>query len=119
MRTSSGSIDLKWEDLITESDIYWELEAPSGSIDIEAVQSYVPENSTKLEFDIEVDSGSVSIDYDFGPTVGLKLEGDVSSGYINFPGGEEFYLSPNYDIALLQLDFYITVINGDINANPM
>jgi DUF4097 and DUF4098 domain-containing protein YvlB len=116
--SSSGAIDLEWTDFIVEKDIDWGIQASSGSVDIEIHQARLPITQKRINFDVILSSGDVSIDYDVTSTVGLKFTGTVSSGDIDISGGGNSYQSANYDSALLQLNFDISVSSGDIDIGP-
>ncbi|MFX0115930.1 MAG: DUF4097 family beta strand repeat-containing protein [Candidatus Hodarchaeota archaeon] len=116
LSASSGDISLAWTDLIVEQNIDWDIKTSSGDVIMEMRQHRLPENQRTMDFDVEVSSGDVAIECALSPSVGLKLEGDVSSGHINLLGSRSPYESGNYTTALLRLDFDINVSSGDIVA---
>ncbi|MFQ5981541.1 MAG: DUF169 domain-containing protein [Candidatus Heimdallarchaeota archaeon] len=105
-------------DVILEQDIDWAIDSSSGSVDIEISQYRQPTTQKTLDFVIDVSSGDVSINYDLGSEIGLRLTGSTSSGEVDFPGGSDSYQSPNYASARLQLNFNIAVSSGDADAGP-
>jgi hypothetical protein len=116
LSTSSGDIILAWTDLIVRQNIDWDIETSSGDVNMELRQLRQPEEQRTMDFDVDVSSGDVAIECVLNPLVGLKLDGDASSGDVNLLGHGSSYESTDYSNALMRLDFDIDVSSGDINA---
>ena len=113
---SSGDYEFSAINLLPSQHSNWDIHISSGNCLIDLKQSIIPLTKKIASFEIDTSSGYIDLLLDISSTIGLLVEGSVSSGNIDIRGTSDSYISPNYYSALFQLDFVCHVSSGNIIA---
>lgn len=123
-RVSTGSITLKSYNVIYDNDCVWDIEANTGSIDIE-ISQYI-DMGANITGTLEASTGSIDLIYkDNQATIGASFFGSYSTGsYSRSSSGGGFvatnfnpFYSLDYGTASSTYNFDLTVSTGSIDVD--
>ncbi|UCG03952.1 MAG: hypothetical protein JSW11_08185 [Candidatus Heimdallarchaeota archaeon] len=116
--SSTGNNDITLSNLNYSTSTTWDITASTGTIEMDITDSIVPITPLSISmtytFDVTGSTGSISITADLHQDHGLKITTSVSTGDVTIPGGEKSYTSANYNAAIRNYEFDLSISTGDI-----
>jgi len=120
LKTVTGHIDTQFWNILSEGDIYWNINTVTGSIYSHLNQIILPEKNLIYYLDLAVVTGEIEYFFDFNnsPDIGYFFNSEVVTGQIVINGFSTVinlpYFSPYFDTAILIIDSTLKTTTGSI-----
>ncbi len=123
LKTVTGTIDTQFNNIISESDLFWSLETVSGSIYSHLDQFNLPEKNVTYYLDLVAVTGEINYFFDINDSlsIGYFLNSKVVTGQTVLNGFSSSidlpYYTPNFQITTLNLVSTFETTTGSITIS--
>ncbi len=123
IKTVTGSIDVHFMDILSEGDLYWNIEVVTGNIFTNHNQFLTYSQNTMYFLDLFVITGDIDYHFKYNETenIGYYFDSKIVTGQTTISGFSSSidlpYFSPNFDLATLKIISTLETTTGSVTIH--